>query len=305
MNNKYILITPARNEENYIEKTIISVVNQSLKPLKWIIIDDSSTDKTRDIIHSYQIKYPFIQLLSSSINRNRNFASKANAFNEAYKYVIKNELEHSYIGNLDADVFFNKDYFHRIIDEFNKDDKIGIVGGIICEKHNGSYKPLVYNLSSVAGATQIFRRECFEEIGARYVESGYGGIDAIAEAMVRLNNWKIRTLPDVYIYHQRKTGMAIHGILHTRFKEGIRSNIMGIIPIFMVAKSVYKIIEKPYFLGAIIMILGYVYSKICRHNCAIPVDFLDSFRKEQKKRIIIFIKIIIKNKSIPYINRDF
>ena len=53
---KYVLITPARNEGDYIEKTIQSVISQKIKPVKWVIVSDGSTDDTVAIAQQYDCR---------------------------------------------------------------------------------------------------------------------------------------------------------------------------------------------------------------------------------------------------------
>ena len=57
MELKYVLITPARNEEEFIEKTILSVISQTVLPQKWIIVSDHSTDRTNEIVEKYDTQF--------------------------------------------------------------------------------------------------------------------------------------------------------------------------------------------------------------------------------------------------------
>lgn len=97
-----MLITPARNEEAYIVKTIQSLINQTILPKKWIIVSDGSTDRTDDIVKRYEANYDFIQLLRREPDTSRNFASKVYAIQAGFK--LLNGIEYDFIGNLDADV---------------------------------------------------------------------------------------------------------------------------------------------------------------------------------------------------------
>src|ERR1700747_1499442 len=106
----YILITPARNEALFIEKTIVSVVAQTMRPIKWVIVSDGSTDATDDIVCKYVREYSWIELVRTPEHRERHFAAKVHAFNAGYARV--KDLEYEIIGNLDADVSFDeRDYF--------------------------------------------------------------------------------------------------------------------------------------------------------------------------------------------------
>ena len=63
----YVLITPAKNEESNIRRTIESILSQTIRPSKWIIIDDSSTDRTAAIVKEYLATYEFIKLIESRL----------------------------------------------------------------------------------------------------------------------------------------------------------------------------------------------------------------------------------------------
>ena len=120
---KYILITAAKNEESYIEKTIQSVLNQTIKPEKWIIVSDGSTDRTNDIVEQYKNEYKFIDLIALPPNKERNFSSKVNALNKALKKF--EGMEYDFIGNLDADVTLDKSYYEEVFRTFPGKSKAG------------------------------------------------------------------------------------------------------------------------------------------------------------------------------------
>ena len=64
---KYVLITSARNEEAYIEKTIKSVISQTILPKKWVMVSDGSTDRTEEIIQTKIGKMPLNNSLRNSL----------------------------------------------------------------------------------------------------------------------------------------------------------------------------------------------------------------------------------------------
>ena len=160
----FVIITTAKNEELYIKKLIESVINQNILPMDWVIVNDGSTDNTDKIVREYKKKYNFIKLVNLKNNGTRSFGSKAKAFKEGIETI--KEKKYEFIGNLDADVSFNSDYFYNILLKMYKDEKLGVAGGTILEKENGVYKVRKGNRSrSVPGAIQMFRRKCFDEIG--------------------------------------------------------------------------------------------------------------------------------------------
>src|SRR5271166_602461 len=123
---EYVLITPARNEAQFIELTIRSVIAQTARPVKWIIVSDGSTDSTDDIVTKYAADYPWIELLRMPNRRERHFAGKAHAFNAGRAAV--EDLDYEVIGNLDADVSFEADHFEFLVARFTDDARFGVVG---------------------------------------------------------------------------------------------------------------------------------------------------------------------------------
>jgi hypothetical protein len=161
--HSYALISAARNEKDYIERTLNSVVSQRLLPKKWVIVSDGSTDRTDEIISKYVKKYDFIQLVRVEDQKLRDFSSKVYAINIGYENL--RNCNYNYLGNLDADISFSSRYYENILTEFEEDPRLGIAGGFIYEQINGQFECLTYNSSSsVAGTIQMFRRECYENI---------------------------------------------------------------------------------------------------------------------------------------------
>lgn len=122
----YILITPARNEEAFIEKTIESMIHQTVLPLRWVIVDDGSTDRTAEIVEIYAKRYPWIELARRPPRKDRNFAAKVYAFNDGFERI--RTLQFELVGNLDADISFGPDHFEFLISKFAEDPALGVAG---------------------------------------------------------------------------------------------------------------------------------------------------------------------------------
>ena len=120
---KYVLITPARNEETFIAETLDSVVAQTVLPERWVIIDDGSTDQTAEIVERYAKRYPWIELVRRVQDPDRSFASKAYAVSLGFERVIRFQFE--IVGNLDADVSFEADYMEFLMPKFSEDEPCG------------------------------------------------------------------------------------------------------------------------------------------------------------------------------------
>ena len=167
----YVLVTPARNEEDYIEKTIRSVISQTVLPLKWVVVSDGSTDRTDEIVRKYLPRHPWMELVRMPERRERNFAGKATCFQAGYQKV--RDLRFDVIGNLDADISFERDYFEYILDKFRGMPELGVAGTPFVEG-TFQYDYNYVNIEHVSGPAQLFRRECFEEIGGYVPITGRG-----------------------------------------------------------------------------------------------------------------------------------
>ncbi len=284
----YVLLTPARNEAGYIRGTLDSVVHQTHKPLKWVVVSDGSTDETDDIIQHYAAKYDFIHYLRTEPQQEaRAFASKAYALHAAAQQM--DGLRYDLMGNLDADVSFAPDYFAQMLQRFAADEQLGVGGGVIVEDHNGVIIPQ-HNAThlNVAGAVQLFRRECFEQIGG-YRPLPRGGIDALADIMARLYGWKVQTFSELEVMHHRLTGTEQSSLLKARIRQGYLENSFGYHPLFELVKCLSRVREKPYVLGSLYRFWGFMQAKLKGERAAIPPEARAFLRQEQLARLLPFV----------------
>src|SRR2546428_9960406 len=155
---KYVLITPARNEAAFIEKTLNSVCAQTKPPERWVIVDDGSTDRTAEIVEKYATRHTWIELLGRPQRLDRSFAAKVHAFNAGLERI--RSLQFEVIGNLDADLSFEPDYLEFLIRKFSEDPKLGVVGTPFLENGYDSARDSFEGENHVAGGCQLFRRQC-------------------------------------------------------------------------------------------------------------------------------------------------
>jgi glycosyltransferase involved in cell wall biosynthesis len=281
----YVLITPARNEGAHIEKTIKSVVSQTVPPEKWVVVNDGSSDHTAEIVNQYAAKHHFIKLVNVSRPGQRNFGSKVHAFNYGYEYL--RNVDFGFLGNLDADVEFGEDYFEKLLENFYANPHLGITGGIILEYDGNEFIEQNTRLNSVAGAVQLFRYRCYEQIGG-YMPLELGGIDAVAEIMARKHGWKVQTFPELKVLHHRRVAAIKGKILQARFRQGVMNYSLGYHPLFQLIRCLFRIKDKPCCLGSLMMLLGYCWASFLRYKKAVPDDFVQYLRSEQKSKLSSF-----------------
>jgi len=278
----YVLITPARNEAAYIERVIQSVVWQTVLPRKWIIVSDGSTDSTDEIAKKYATEYDWIDVLRMPEHRDRQFAAKVHCFKAGYEKV--RDMEYDIIGNLDADLSFDKDYFEFLLSKFSEYPDLGVAGTPFVEDSNWSYDYRFTNIEHVSGACQLFRRECFEAIDG-YTPIKGGGIDWVAVTTARMKGWKTRTFTEKTIFHHRKVGTGRGNILAARLRDGREAYYLGSHPLWELLRVVYQMRNKPYVVGALIRFIGYIFAFFQRTKRPVSPELVKFYRREQMQRL--------------------
>ncbi|MGA9249500.1 MAG: glycosyltransferase family 2 protein, partial [Candidatus Acidiferrales bacterium] len=276
----YVLITPARNEAEFLELTIKSVVAQTLRPVKWIIVSDGSTDGTNEIVRKYTAAHPWIELVEMPEREERHFAGKALAVNTGYKKLV--ETPYDVIGNLDADVSFEPDYFAFLMDRFAENAELGVAGTAFHEG-NLSYNYEFVGVEHVSGMCQMFRRECFDAIGG-YPAIKSGGIDLIAVLSARAKGWETRTFVEKKFIHHRIQSGALHTGLRGRFYMGRKDYLLGNHPMWEIFRSVYQMGHKPYFIGGFLVLFAYMWDSLRGVKRTIPEELMALRRSDQMKR---------------------
>jgi glycosyltransferase involved in cell wall biosynthesis len=281
---KYVLVTPARNEAQFIELTLKSVVNQTVRPAKWVIISDGSTDGTEDIVSRYAADHPWIELVRLPERRERHFAGKVHAFNAGYARL--KDVDYQVIGSMDADISFEEDYFSFLLGKLVADPALGLVGTPF--KDSSMYDYRFVSIEHVSGACQLFRRECFEDIGG-YVPIKLGGVDHVAVITARMKGWKTRTFTEQICLHHRKIGSAGRGVLTARFRVGTLDYALGGHPLWEVFRTMYQMTKRPYLVGGLMLLAGYVAASVRRIERPVSNELVKFRRREQMQRLKKFL----------------
>jgi glycosyltransferase involved in cell wall biosynthesis len=278
----YVLITPARNESQFIELTIKSVVSQAVRPVKWVIVSDGSTDGTDEIVAKYSAEYPWLELVRMPDRRARHFAGKVHAFNAGYAQM--KDVDYEFIGSVDADISFDKDYFSFLLEKLAMDNALGLIGTPFKENGNEGYDYRLVGIDHVSGACQLFRRQCFEEIGG-YVPVKGGGIDFVAVITARMKGWKTRTFTEKVCLHHRAMGTAQHGALMVKYRNGVKDYALGSHPVWELFRAIYQMTKRPFVAGGLLLLVGYVWGLIRREQRPVPLEVVKFRRQEQMSRL--------------------
>lgn len=285
------LITPLRDEEDYVEAMIVSIVKQQIRPAKWLIVDDGSTDKTPAIVKSYCQQFEFIELMELPARSERNPGGEGAIAHALQKLDLS---QYDYLARFDADLVFESDYFTHLVHEFDYDPKLGIAGGGLYIKRNCNLVLEKTPEYHVRGALKMYRRECFEQLGGLSTDIGW---DTIDEVYAWSRGWRTRSFCDIQVIHRRPTGEGLHAsrIYHER---GRAEYLTWSHPAFVLLKTMKTALTSPakagYFLGGFLR--GYMKNqarlsdsgfKRARRdqqldrvvNAVIPESLRDSFSK--------------------------
>ncbi len=280
---RYVLLTAAKNEAQYIVGALQSVLRQSVKPCAWFIMDDGSTDETAQIVRNFAAKHPFVRLHFTGNSGGRSFGAKDKAINAAYE--MARPLEFDCVGIQDADIAPEQaDYYEMILRRFASRPKLGIAGGYIYERSNGVWACRKGNSrDSVAGGVQMFRRACYEQIGG-YTPMHFGGEDWLAQLDARMAGWEVLACPEHPIHHYRPTSSA-DGRGRGLFRLGMMDASFGSHPVFEMLKCARRIKEKPILIGSIIRFVGYLWWKVSCRPPLLPLEKVAFLRAEQMSKL--------------------
>jgi glycosyltransferase involved in cell wall biosynthesis len=295
----YVLITPARNEEAFIEKTIESMIHQTVQPVKWVIVDDGSTDKTAEIISRYLTEHSWIELVQMPQRRDRSFAAKVHSFNAGYEKV--KHLEYEVIGNLDADISFENDFFAFLVQKFAEDATLGVAGTIFIEEGYSSETDSFEGQKHVSGQCQLFRKKCFVEIGG-YIPHRAGGIDWMAVTTARMMGWKTKSFREKSFFHYRHLGTAGRGILAAMFSYGEKDFYLGGHPIWELFRVAYRTTKRPYIFAGLALGLGYCWAFVRRTPRPVSRELMAFHRHEQMVKLRAILKSLFTFRRVDNFN---
>ena len=279
---RYVIITPVRDEEAYIRETLKSVTTQTILPSEWIIVNDGSTDRTGEIADQQARENPWIKVIHTE---NRGFRQAGTgvieAFYNGYKAISQKDWE--FVVKLDGDLSFDPDYFEECFGEFGKNPRLGIGGGMIYNLVEGDLRCETHPMFHVRGATKIYKRECWDDIGGLIKAPGWDTLDEVKANMV---GWQTRSFPKLRVVHHRFTGSA-DGTWRNFVKNGLANYISGYHPVFMAVKCAKRLFQKPYMVAALGLLDGFITGYV-KNIPQVPDKALIRYlRQQQLKRLFL------------------
>jgi glycosyltransferase involved in cell wall biosynthesis len=285
------------NEERFIEHTLRSMVAQTAPPERWVVVDDGSTDDTANIVESYARQCPWMDLFRLASHQDRSFSRKVHAFNAGLEHV--RSVGFDVIGNLDADLSFVPDYVEFLMSKFTEESTLGVAGTPFIESDYDSASHSFEGEHHVAGGCQLFRRECFEDIGG-YVANPAGGVDWIAVTTARMRGWKTQSFPEKRFHHYRSLGTAERGNLAAAFSYGQKDFYLGNSPIWEAFRIAYRCTKRPFGIGGCALLAGYCWAALTGMTRAVSPELMRFHRKEEMKKLRTILSKVLRLKKIDH-----
>ena len=286
MSEKYCLISPCRDESEYMRRTLDSVLAQTVPPAMWVVVDDGSSDDTPKILADYASKHPFIKIVNRDSTQRRVGGGVVEAFNQGLRQLDLNQF--GYLCKLDMDLDLPPRYFETLISKMNEDPNLGTCSGkpYFPAKENVNQNwdgPLISEACGddmSVGMTKFYRVECFREIGGFVSEVMWDGIDCHRCRMLGWNafSWD---LPEIRFLHLRPMGSSHKGVFTGRMRHGFDQYFMGTSPTYMAASAMFRMTRPPYIVGGIGMLAGYLKSMASQCQRYDDLEFRRFLRKYQ------------------------
>lgn len=285
MNRSYLLISPGRNEAGYMRNTLDSVIAQTVRPKTWVIVDDGSTDETPQILAEYAAKHDWIKIVTRRDRGGRAVGpGVVEAFYAGYETIDPDDYE--YLCKLDLDLILPPRYFEELMLRMEADPTIATCSGKSYIHRDGEFVSERHGDETSIGATKFYRRWMFQKLGGFVREVMWDGIDC---HRCRMHGWHAISwdVPDLRFTHLRPQGSSQKGILTGRMRHGFGQYFMGTSPIYMLANAVNRINEKPYVIGSIFMMWGYVQSWLQRKPRYEDPEFRRFLRQWQWRALMV------------------
>lgn len=278
-----VIITPVRDESEYLRLTMDSIVAQTWRPIEWIVVDDGSRDSTPDIVREYAAKYPFIRLVERQDQGARKLGGGVVAAFNYGKERIRH-LDYEYIAKLDGDMSFGPLYLERMFKALAENPRLACVSGRVYRYEDGRYIEEFQQPDQAAGQFKLYRRQAFEDIGGFVPMLSWDGIDIHA---CHMKGWDTAAMYDAHawLWHHRIMGSSDRSIYVGRLRWGRGNWTMGYHPLYAIAAGINRMREKPVLVGGLLMIVGYFWSGLKGVPRYENPEFRSYLRRTQMKRL--------------------
>ena len=288
MTPRLVIVSPVRNEAAHIERVVRAVAAQEMRPERWIVIDDASTDGTGGVVRSLAADLPFMEVVetgphtphSGARDRLARAAAPRN-FNEGLAAADMPDITH--VMKLDGDIELPACYLRILMERFAADPRLGIAGGVLVEPTpQGGMRRLKIPTHHVHGALKCYSRECFEAIGGVQERLAW---DTIDETYARMRGFATVTFEDLVSVHHRPWGTA-DGALRGRVRLGECAYIAHYSPLWVTLRSVKLAFTRPRGILGAAYLYGYVRAAARRTTRVRDAEYRRFTRRELRRRML-------------------
>ena len=277
------VISPVRNEAGLVNLTLDSMVAQTVRPEEWLFVDDGSTDDTRNIIESYAARYPWIRVVSLEDRGYRQLGSGVIAAFDFGRAHLQS-VDYKYIAKLDGDMSFSPTYLEVMLRRLAEDPTLAAVSGKVFRPQNGDLVEEYIIDEMVAGQFKLYKRDAFDRIGGFTRTILWDGIDI---HRCRTHGYTTKSFydPDARLIHHRLMGSSDQHVYKGRVRLGRGIWFMGYHPIYAIASGLFRMREKPYIIGGLIIIGSYLYAAVRREPRFDDPAFIHELQRWQLERL--------------------
>ncbi len=278
---RYVIVSPVKDEERYVEKTLRAMIRQTVKPSRWVIVDDGSQDGTPQILQCHAKDCSWIHVVTLPRKTARQpGAPVIRAFHAGFECLGNEHFD--FVVKLDCDLEFEADYFEQLLGRFQQDPRLGIASGIYLEETNQEWVPIQMPAYHAAGACKVIRARCFEEIGGFVAERGW---DTVDEIRAQVRGWKTRHFEEIQFYHLKTEGSGI-GDQRTNVMHGEVYYLTGGGTLFLLLKVLHRmVLGKPFILGGLALLWGYLKPRLSRKQILLNGAEVRFYRRLLNQRI--------------------
>jgi len=278
--NRLLVITPARDEEQFLPRLIDSLASQQPQPGRWIVINDGSTDRTASILDAAARKFLWIE--PRHLERNRVRAPGGESVIMQFLSVEPYQ-QYDYILRLDADISFAADFFQLLLAEFDHDPQLGIAGPTLYEPDSLGWHEIRQPEFHTRGAAKMYSRACFASIGG--LDGGLGW-DTLDEARAMMLGFRTRNFRHITAKHHRPQGAASGG-WKARVAAGYSAYKVGYSPMFLIARAAHQTYSEPFRLAGLALIAGFLKGYLRREPPSAPPELIKFVRRQQLRRLML------------------
>lgn len=244
-----------------MRQTLDTMVSQSIRPARWVIVDDGSTDTTPQILAEYAARHDWIQIVTRTDRGRRSVGPGViEAFYAGYESI--NPDDYDYLCKMDLDLRLPPRYFEGLMERMEADPRIATCSGkAYIEGKNGELESERHGDENSIGASKFYRVSRFKELGGFVREVMWDGIDG---HRCRMRGWIACSWddPELRFVHLRPMGSSQQSIFVGRMRHGYGQYYMGTGLLWMIATAVYRVTERPYVIGGLYILWGWLKAKL-------------------------------------------